>query len=93
MLVETYSDAETAGQLAAEVAQRIQGVAVILTEGKLLFAVYDRGTLHAGNIARDFAARAGLRGGGGPRAAQVGGAEGDKLEEYRTLIREIVVNA
>jgi len=92
VVVDAYSDAETAAQLASEVARRIRGLAVICAEGKLLFAVDESSQLHAGNLAREFATRSGLRGGGGPKAAQVGGADTDKLDDYRVVIREIVAH-
>jgi alanyl-tRNA synthetase len=93
VLIDVYSDADSAAQLAAGVAGRIHGLAVIVTGGKALIAVSDDAGLHAGNIAKEFASRAGLRGGGGPKAAQVGGADPSRLDEYRLLFMEIVAHA
>ncbi|MBI5266154.1 MAG: hypothetical protein HY851_02865 [candidate division Zixibacteria bacterium] len=93
MLVEAYDDADSASPLASEIAVRIEGLAMIVTGDKAMFAVAEGAGLHAGNIAKEFASRAGLRGGGGPKAAQVGGADRSRLEEYRAIIREILSRA
>ena len=93
VLIDVYSDVDTAPQLAKEVAGRIHGLAVFIADDKVLIAVSDDAGLHAGNIAKEFASRAGLRGGGGPKAAQVGGADPSRIVEYGSFIREIVAHA
>ena len=93
LLVVEADGPDTAGLLAAEVANQIQGLAAFVVEGKLLIAVSDQSGLHAGNIAREITGRTGLRGGGGPKAAQIGGADPGHLEQYRTIFAEIIARA
>ena len=79
-------DNNTAGQLASMVADRINGLAVIMTADRLLLAVAEKTGLHAGELVKKFALQANLRGGGSPRAAQVGGITTGKFDEYREMI-------
>lgn len=84
---------DTAGLLAAEVANQIQGLVAFVVDGKLLIAVSDQSGLHAGNIAREITGRTGLRGGGSPKAAQIGGVAPEHLEQYRSILIEVISRA
>ena len=79
-------DAKLAGSLAAAVAERVEGVALLQTGSRLILAVSEKCELHAGEMVKRFGAAAGLKGGGSRTTAQVGGAETGKLEHYRQLL-------
>jgi alanyl-tRNA synthetase len=83
-------DAATASQLGMAVADRIGGIALLVAEGKLLITVAANGGLHAGEIAGKLSALLGLKGGGSNRAAQLGGADPAKLEEYRAALLSLI---
>jgi alanyl-tRNA synthetase len=95
LLVESISDseAETAAPLAAEIALQISGLSVIVCGDKCQIAVAQNGDGDAGAIAKELAARFSLRGGGSPRAAQIGGIAGIGIEPLRSAIREIINRA
>lgn len=86
-------DASTAGQLGSAIAEQISGVALFVAEGKLLIAVGLSCGLHAGEIAKSLAALLGLRGGGSNKAAQLGGADPAKIQEYRAALLSIIRHA
>ncbi len=92
LLVVAISDGESemAGGLAVEVALQIGGLAAICSGGKFHFATSETSGLNAGNIAKEFAVKMSLRGGGGPRAAQIGGVFASDIEQYRIVILEII---
>jgi len=79
-------DAKLAGSLAAAVAERIEGLALLQTGSRLILAVSDKCKLHAGELVKRFGPAAGLKGGGSRTAAQVGGAEPGKIEYYRQIL-------
>lgn len=83
-------DPKLALQFAAMIADRIHGLAAILLDGRLIVAVDARSGLHAGNIVKAFTAETGLRGGGGPVQAQVGGADPAQLQNYRTILENLL---
>jgi alanyl-tRNA synthetase len=92
LLVEAIleDESEAAGGLASEVAMQIGGLAAICSGGKLHIAVSETSGLNAGNIAKEFAAILSLRGGGGPRVAQIGGVDSSNIKQYRTIILEMI---
>jgi len=79
-------DNNAAGHLASLVADRINGMAIIMTADRLLLAVSEQTGLHAGELIKKFAARVNVRGGGSQKAAQVGGVVPEKYDEYLDLI-------
>ncbi|MBN1211053.1 MAG: hypothetical protein JXA92_00615 [candidate division Zixibacteria bacterium] len=79
-------DNNTAGQLASLTADKINGLAIIMTTDRLLLAVSEQSGLHAGELIKKFTARVTLRGGGSQKAAQVGGIAPERFDEYRELI-------
>jgi alanyl-tRNA synthetase len=83
-------DAATACQLGMAVADRIGGIALLVAEGKLLLTVAANGGQHAGEIAGKLSALLGLKGGGSSRAAQLGGADPTKLQEYRAALLSLI---
>ncbi len=86
-------DGATAGQLGSAVAEEISGVALLVADGKLLIAVGQGTGLHAGEIAKSLSAILGLRGGGSNKAAQLGGADPAKLQEYQAALLSIIGHA
>ncbi|HOD65793.1 MAG TPA: DHHA1 domain-containing protein [candidate division Zixibacteria bacterium] len=88
-----HYDPKLALQLAALLAERINGLAVLLVESRLYIAVGPGSGLHAGNIVKALGAATGLRGGGGPLQAQLGGADPAQLTTYRALAEKLVREA
>ena len=86
-------DSQTAAQLASLIAEKMNGLAVLVCEGKLLLAAGNASGLHAGELAKQLGAVLGLKGGGSNRAAQLGGAEKTKLEEYRSALITLIGHA
>jgi alanyl-tRNA synthetase len=91
-IVENASDVDpgTAGQLARLAADEIDGLAVLRVGERLVLAVPEKGSLHAGKLARALAEKTDLKGGGSQRQAQLGGAHPERMEEYiETLLDAI----
>lgn len=76
-------DNKLAGQLAAEVAGMVGGVAVLFLSGRLVVATAADTTIDASSLVKRFGEVTGLKGGGSARQAQLGGALPEKLNEYR----------
>lgn len=79
-------------KLASEVASRIGGIALLAADERLVLATSKTTGLHAGNLARDLADRFELKGGGSATAAQLGGANSAKLNQYRDALIEMATN-
>jgi alanyl-tRNA synthetase len=79
-------DASTAGQLASMVADKVDGLVLFVADGKLLISVGAGSGLHAGELAKKLSGVLGLKGGGSNKAAQLGGADLSKLEEYKAAL-------
>jgi alanyl-tRNA synthetase len=62
-------------RLAQDVAGRIDGIAVLFAEGRVVLAVPEGGRLHAGDIFKSVGRQIGLRGGGNQAVAQGGSGE------------------
>jgi len=77
------------GQLASQVADKIEGVALFISGDRLYLATAAKAGINAGDIIKEFAAQTGLRGGGSPKLAQVGGVKAENLEQYREMILKI----
>lgn len=86
-------DAQTAGQLAGMVADRIDGLVLLVADGKLLLAVSATSGLHAGELAKKLGPSLGLKGGGSNKAAQLGGAETVRFEEYKSALLTLIGHA
>ncbi len=84
------SDDRHARQLAGLVAGRIEGVVLLLASERLLVAVSPESKLHAGHLAKQFCELTGLRGGGGDTLAQIGGAEKEKMADYKEVIGKLL---
>ena len=82
-------DQSLVGQLATMTADKIEGAALLLAGDRLYLAVSERTGLKAGEIIKKFAAQTGLRGGGGPKLAQVGGVKTENFDKYREVILKI----
>jgi alanyl-tRNA synthetase len=78
---------------AVQVSELTGGVAILLDQNRLVIATAPDTGLHAGNLARQLAEQAGLKGGGSERVAQLGGADRDKLGFYRDLLVKLAGNA
>jgi alanyl-tRNA synthetase len=86
-------DPQMAPKLTCQVADQIEGLAVLSTENRLIIAVPEGFDLKAGALAKQLAAECGLKGGGNDRQAQLGGASRDNLKAYREAIVRLLENA
>ncbi len=86
-------DAQTAGHLAGMVADRIDGLVMLVADGKLLLAVSAPSGLHAGDLAKRLGPSLGLKGGGSNKAAQLGGADAVRIEEYKSALLTLIGHA
>jgi len=84
------TDSKSTVQLAQAVAEKIKGVALLQSGGRLVIAVLSQGGLHAGKLTSKFNERSGLKGGGGQTMAQIGGAENGKLSHYVELFSSVL---
>ncbi|UCG61883.1 MAG: hypothetical protein JSV52_00920, partial [Candidatus Zixiibacteriota bacterium] len=89
--VENY-DQKLVNSLSSTVADQMGGVAVIYLDGRLIISAAESCGLDARNIAAELSAKAGLKGGGSARQAQLGGASWDRRDEYSTIIRDFLSN-
>lgn len=88
----TGLDPSAAGRLAILVADEINGLAALLAGGRLVLATAESSNLHAGNMAREIAARCNLKGGGNSRTAQLGGSVSDQFDSCRKVIHSLLQN-
>ncbi len=86
-------DGGLASTLAQLISDKIQGLAILEVDGRLIVALASGSGLHAGNIVRQLAALEGLKGGGSERVAQLGGIDAGRLDHYRDVIMGIIGNA
>jgi len=86
-------DPASAGRLAGLVAAKIAGLAVLTVGGRLILSAAPGSGLHAGNIAKEIAARSDLKGGGNEPVAQLGGAANLNPDTYRSIIRSVLEDA
>lgn len=86
-------DARTAGLLLAEVVKRTSGTAAAIVEERLLVAVHAGTMPAAGDLVKALAAATGLRGGGSPTAAQLGGVSADRADGVIKKLRELLGHA
>ena len=89
----TAPDNRNAPQLAAQVAERVEGLAMLLTGDRLLVAVSPVCRLDAGDLTRQLCRQAGLKGGGNRLLAQAGGVHQQQLSRYRDILKEILPDA
>jgi len=86
-------DASVVAALAAQVCERIEGVAVLLAADRLVLATSPATGIHAGEIIKKFVARAGLKGGGSDRLAQVGGVTAEDFNRYAGILEGLIADA
>jgi len=80
-------------KLAAMVAEEIGGLAILSADSRLVLATSSASGLRAGNLAKEIAARSGLKGGGNERVAQLGGAVNENQETYWEIIQSVLAHA
>jgi len=85
-------DSKLLGSLAGQVAEKIDGVAALISETRLVIAAAPSVDLHTGKLVGEFASTAGVKGGGGPTQAQAGGLDPARtvtyIEAIETLLRD-----
>jgi alanyl-tRNA synthetase len=82
-------DSKQLNQLAAEVANKIAGVAALLLDNRICVAV-SGGNLDAGEIVKQIAAKLNLRGGGNRHIAQLGGVDSNKINEIKETVLAVI---
>jgi len=94
VLFEDFGDYDQhlASQLAGQTADRIDGVAGLFINGRLIIATSEASGLDAGKIARMIAQQTGMKGGGNNRLAQMGGGDPNAVEKYRTAFLNSVTD-
>ena len=83
-------DSKQLSKVAAESAQRINGVSALLFENRMVIAVSSKCHLDASEIVKQLAARLNLRGGGNKNVAQLGGLELVKFDDYRKVLLAVI---
>ena len=86
-------DPKIVSQLTSGVAESIDGVAVIFLDGRMVIAASPGSQANAGQVVKQLVEQVGLKGGGNPQLAQAGGAQAEKLTEYRDIIVKVLSNA
>lgn len=76
--------------LAALVADKIKGLAIFMTDERLFLAVSEKTPFDAGELMKRLVLQMQLKGGGSSKAAQAGGIEPNRFEEYKDFILKIV---
>ena len=76
--------------LAGQAAEKIDGVVVLIGEGRMVLAASEKSGRHAGNIVKQFCAQTGLRGGGSATIAQAGGMSAEVFDAHRSLLLELI---
>jgi len=84
---------KTAGALAQQIVQMTGGIVLFQVENRLLVATADGHSPNAKEIVAALCEATGLRGGGSPAAAQIGGAEPGEFEHYRRLVKDMLAGA
>jgi len=86
-------DPKLATQLGTIVAEQISGVAVLVADNRLLLTVKQDIGLHAGQLARPLSEKLNLKGGGGPTQAQLGGADPNRIDQYKETLAALLKDA
>ncbi len=86
-------DARLAGQLATQVSDITGGLTALFTDGRIVIATSENCQLQASQLAKGISEATGLKGGGNPRQAQLGGADKQKLDDYRKELIRLVEGA
>ena len=86
-------DPALSGQLAGQIADTIKGLALTISDGRLIVAVSADSGLHAGELAKQLGPKCNLRGGGSNRVAQLGGAEVSRFNEYKDALLALIAHA
>lgn len=86
-------DPKVAAQLASATAERTAGTVLFGVENRLLLATGAKATIDARTLVATLCEKTGLRGGGSPTAAQIGGADPQAFDTYCRLVKEILTGA
>lgn len=88
--IEKRFDKNIMNQFALELAEKCNGIAVLLYNDKIIISCAKTINRNAGDIAKKLAALTGLRGGGNKNIAQLGGVLENDFARYKTNIKEII---
>ena len=86
-------DPKLLGNLAGQVAAKIDGVVVLVSETRLVIAAAPSANVHTGKLVGEFASAAGVKGGGGPTQAQAGGLDPAHIKTYLDKIESLLRDA
>lgn len=83
-------DKKLSGQLVNMISDMLNGLAVLISDGKIYIACGEDSNLNAGKIAHSLSEKSNLKGGGNKKMAQLGGVDLEQLNDYKIIIIEIV---
>ncbi len=83
-------DSKLSGNFATSLADKIEGIALIQLEERIIIGVCDTIDIEAKDIARRLSSELNLKGGGGKTMAQLGGALKGQLNKYREFLVNIL---
>jgi alanyl-tRNA synthetase len=89
----TGIDGGLLSSLATLVATDVKGLVMLMCEGRIAIASAEASGIGADWLARELGQKAGLKGGGNARIAQLGGGDDAKFSEYRNLLLTAVQSA
>ncbi|UCE25162.1 MAG: hypothetical protein JSU74_03700 [Candidatus Zixiibacteriota bacterium] len=89
--LEQY-DKKLMAQLAAAVAEAIDGVAALYLEGRLVVSASETSGKDAGKLVAGLTSQTGLKGGGSERQAQLGGSTPEQLAQFKDILIDLLTN-
>lgn len=88
--IENRFDKNIMNQFVLELAEKCNGIAVILYNDKIIISCAKTIKRNAGDIAKELSAMTELKGGGNKNIAQLGGVLENDFDMYKTNIKEII---
>jgi alanyl-tRNA synthetase len=85
-------DGSVANTLASKLAERITGVAIIATEGRVIIATSKSSNVNAGELVKRLCENTAFRGGGSERLAQVGDVSSSQFTELASSLEEMIAD-
>jgi len=88
--LENRFDKNNINQFALTLAEKCNGIAVLLYKDKIILSCAENTQLHAGEFAKKLSVQTSLKGGGNKNIAQLGTTVEKDFELYKTKIAEII---
>jgi len=83
-------DKKLLNNMASQIAQKINGIAIISAESKIVIAIDKTTKLSAGELTKKITSFFGLKGGGNSAIAQIGGVDSEQSEKIREYVIKIL---